>query len=132
MIYTKNYTGHYSQYTKVHCKYSIRHYNLLLQFRKLSRGFYFRETSHMLRSFLKIKSSQNGEITLLFTDIGKSCTSCNFLAPQECLLTLFTETKFLRYFRFYSIYNLKEYRNMYNWYKVIYDVKYIEVFKCFC
>ena len=28
-------------------------------------------------------------------------------------------------FRIYSIYNLKEYRNMYKCYKVIYDVNYI-------
>ena len=33
---------------------------------------YIRETSHM-RSFVKIKSSQNAEITLSFTDIGISC-----------------------------------------------------------
>ena len=30
------------------------------------RGFYFCKTSHM-RSFMKIKSSQNAEITMLFT-----------------------------------------------------------------
>ena len=44
------------------------------RFRNFSRGFYFRETSHM-RSFVKIKSSRNGEITLSFTDICKSCLS---------------------------------------------------------
>ena len=38
-----------------------------VEIRKYSRGFYFRETSHM-RSFVKIKSSRNGEITLPFTD----------------------------------------------------------------
>ena len=39
---------------------------------EISRGFYFRETSHV-RSFVKIKLSQNGDTTLPFTDIGKSC-----------------------------------------------------------
>ena len=39
---------------------------------------YIRETSHM-RSFVKIKSSRNGEITLSFTDEGKLCQS------RECL-----------------------------------------------
>ena len=51
-----------------------------------------------MRSFVKIKSSPNGEITLSITDIGKSCTSREFLAPQECILTLFTKIKFSRKF----------------------------------
>ena len=29
-------------------------------------------------SFVKTKSSRNGEIILLLTDIGKSCPSCEF------------------------------------------------------
>ena len=33
---------------------------------------YFHETSHK-QSFVKLKSSLNGEIILSFTDIGKSC-----------------------------------------------------------
>ena len=43
-----------------------------------------------MQSFVKIKPSQNGEITLLFTDIGKSCPSCNFLMWQihVCLADL--------------------------------------------
>ena len=32
-----------------------------------------------MQSFVKIKSSQNGEITLSFTDLGKSCISDEFL-----------------------------------------------------
>ena len=40
---------------------------------------------------MKIKSSQNAEITLLFTDICKSCSSRKFLASQICLLTLFAK-----------------------------------------
>ena len=39
---------------------------------------YFRETSHM-RSFVKIGPSRNGEITMSFTDVGKSCPSREFL-----------------------------------------------------
>ena len=31
-----------------------------------------------MRSFVKIKSPRNGEITLSFTDIGKSCLIRNF------------------------------------------------------
>ena len=58
---------------------------------------YFRETSHM-RSFVKIKASRNGEITLSFTDICKSCLSREFLMSQICLLTLFTKIKFSRKF----------------------------------
>ena len=53
-------------------------------------GFYFCETSHK-RSFLKIKSSRNGKITLSFTDYGKSCPSRDFLAPQIGLIRLFVK-----------------------------------------
>ena len=56
-----------------------------------------------MQSFVKIKSSRNGEITLSITDIGKACTSCIFLAQQECLLTLFVKIKL--HFRIYSIFN---------------------------
>ena len=52
-----------------------------------------------MRSFVKIKSSRNGEITLLCTDIGKSCPSHKFLTLQICLLTLFTKTKFSQKFQ---------------------------------
>ena len=55
-------------------------------------------------NFLKIKPSQNGEITLSFTDVGQSCCgrefltwqicSCEFLTWQICLLTLFAKIKF--------------------------------------
>ena len=44
-----------------------------------------------MRSFVKIKSSQNAKITLLFTNILKSWPSCKFLASQICLLTLFAK-----------------------------------------
>ena len=49
-------------------------------------------------SFVKIKSSQNGEITLLFTDIVKSCPSREFLASKICYLMLFAKIKFSRKF----------------------------------
>ena len=51
--------------------------NDILHIQKFTRVFYFRETSHV-RSFVKIKSSRNGEITLSFTDIGKACPSLEF------------------------------------------------------
>ena len=40
------------------------------------------------------KSSKNGEITLSFTDIVKSCPSSEFLASQICYLMLFAKIKF--------------------------------------
>ena len=56
---------------------------------------YFHETSHShVQSFMKIKPSPNGEITLPFTDVGKSCTRCEFSTSQTCLLTLFAKIKF--------------------------------------
>ena len=45
--------------------------------RKFSPNFNFRETSHM-RSFVKIKPSRNGKITLFFIDLGKPCLSHEF------------------------------------------------------
>ena len=44
-----------------------------------------------MRSFMKKKSSRNGEIILLFIDIGKSCHSCEYLTSQICLLMPFTK-----------------------------------------
>ena len=44
-----------------------------------------------LNGIVKTKSSRNGEITLSFTDIGRSCHSNEFLTPQICLLTLFAK-----------------------------------------
>ena len=48
-----------------------------------------------MRSFLKIKSSQNGKNTLSFIDIGKSCLSCEVFTSIICLLMLFPENKIL-------------------------------------
>ena len=47
-----------------------------------------------MRSFVKIKFSQYGEITLSFTDIGKSFPSCEFLTSQISLLMLYARIKF--------------------------------------
>ena len=69
----------------------------LLKIRKFSRGLYFRETSHM-RSFVKIKPSRNGKITLSFIDKGKSCLICVFFTSLICLLMLFAKIKFSRKF----------------------------------
>ena len=49
-----------------------------------------------MRSFVKIKSSRNGEITLSFTDKVKSCPSRDFLASQICILALFVKIIFSR------------------------------------
>ena len=45
-----------------------------------------------------MKTPRNDEITLAFTDVGKSCLSCKILALQICLLTLFAKIKFSRKF----------------------------------
>ena len=49
-----------------------------------------------MRSFVKVKSSQNGEIALSHTDTGKSCPSPEFKTALICLLTLFAKIKFSR------------------------------------
>ena len=47
-----------------------------------------------MRSFEKLKSARNDEITLSFVDIAKSCPSREFLALLICLLMLFVKVKF--------------------------------------
>ena len=51
-----------------------------------------------MRSFVKIKPSRNGGITLSFIDGGKSCLSREFSMSQICLLMLFAKIKFSRKF----------------------------------
>ena len=48
------------------------------------------------------KSSRNGEITLSFTDEGKSCPSRYILKLQICLLTLFPNINSSKNFPIYS------------------------------
>ena len=60
-----------------------------------------------MRSFVKIRSSQNGEITLSTTDIGKSYPSHEIFRLQVCLLTLFAKIKFRRNFQIYSMCHVK-------------------------
>ena len=45
--------------------------------------------------FLKIKTSQICAITLSFTDIGKSCTSCGFLMSANMSFNAIHEKKFM-------------------------------------
>ena len=51
-----------------------------------------------MRSFVKIKPSRNGKITLSFTDIRISCPSREFLTSQICLLMLFAKINLSRKF----------------------------------
>ena len=44
-----------------------------------------------MRSFVKIKPSRNGRITLSFIDIVKSCLSREFFTSLICLLMLFAK-----------------------------------------
>ena len=66
-----------------------------------------------MRSFVKIKTSRNGKITLSFTDIGKSCLSRKFFKSLICLLMIFAKIKLsrnfpnLQYFLFSSIMTIK-------------------------
>ena len=55
-------------------------------------GFYFHETSHM-QSFVKIRPSRNGKITLSFTYIGKSCLSFGFFNVANMSSRLFEKIK---------------------------------------
>ena len=51
-----------------------------------------------MRSFVKIKPSRSGKITLSFIDIGKVYLSRDFFTSLICLLMLFAKIKFSRKF----------------------------------
>ena len=70
------------------CKLKILQQFHTVKFGNFRQGF----------SFVKIKSSRHGEITLSFPDLGKSCPTCNFLALKICLLLLLAKINFLRKF----------------------------------
>ena len=55
-----------------------------------------------MRSFMKIKSLQNGEIIPLFTDIGKSYPSRKFQTSQISVLTPFAKISRFTVFTFYK------------------------------
>ena len=52
-----------------------------------------------MQSFVKIKPLKNSDVTLLFTDIGKSCPSREFLTSEICLFTIFAKIKFSQKFQ---------------------------------
>ena len=58
-----------------------------------------------MRSFVKIKSSRNGEITLSFTDIGKSYPSRDFLMSQICFNAI-RENKILAKISEFTVYHV--------------------------
>ena len=55
-----------------------------------------------MRSFVKIKPSQIGDITLVFTDICKSCPVRDFLTSQMCLNAI-RENKTRGNFRMFTV-----------------------------
>ena len=68
---------------------------------------YFCKTSRM-RSFLKIKLLRNGEITLWFTDAGKSCPSCHFLMSQICFNAICKNEILVKYSKLQYIYECSQ------------------------
>ena len=84
-----------SDFFQMHCFCSRRMF-IYCQFGTFVR-LLFCETSHM-QSFVKTKSSRNGEITLSFTDIGESCHSRECLASQISLLMHIAKIAFSRKF----------------------------------
>ena len=79
---------------------------------------------------MKIRESRNGEITLSFTDIGKSCPSCYFLTFQICFLTLFGIIKFLRKFTNLQLYLISMHQDMFQCSHN--PLSHRDTFKCFC
>ena len=48
-----------------------------------------------MRSFVKLNPTQNGKITLSFTEMGISCPSHEFLISQICFFNAIRENKIL-------------------------------------
>ena len=48
-----------------------------------------------MRSFVKIKPSRNGKLTLSFINIGKSCLSCDFFHITNMSFNAIRENKIL-------------------------------------
>ena len=74
----------------------VKHLNINEMCNKVNSDIFARVL--FSRNFVKIKPTQNGEITLSFTDIVKPCPSREFLASQICHLMLFAKIKFPRKF----------------------------------
>ena len=55
-----------------------------------------------MRSFVKITPSRNGEITVSFTDIGKSCLSRDFYRGKYVFLRYSREKNSRENFQIYS------------------------------
>ena len=100
-------------YTRAMIRFSASTYTTESHAELTSRIFHANQTSivnsemfasvFFSRNFAYTKLCENKilakwRITLSFTDIGKSCSSCEFLASQICLLTLFAKIKFSRKF----------------------------------
>ena len=49
-----------------------------------------------MQSFMKIKSSQNGKITLSFVNMTKSCPSHELFMSEICLITLLAKIKIFK------------------------------------
>ena len=56
-----------------------------------------------MQSFVKIKPLRNGENSLSYTDVGKSCQRHELLTWQICLLTLLVKINHAKIFEIYSI-----------------------------
>ena len=94
----------FSKYSLILNKFGTHWMQRMISYCKFGNfhgGFIFREISHM-RSFVKVKSLQNGETIRSFTDLGKSCPSREFSTSQICLSTLFAKIKSSQKFRIYS------------------------------
>ena len=77
-------------------------YNCYCKFGNL--GFFSRETSHM-RSFAKVKSSQNGKS---LCRLGKSCLSREFKTSLICILTLLAKKILAKFSEFTVCKNFPE------------------------
>ena len=67
------------------------------KFGNFHEGFIFAKL-RICEVLCQIKSSQYGEITLLFVNMAKSCPSHEYLMSQIYLLTLFAKIEFSRKF----------------------------------
>ena len=57
------------------------------------------------KTFVKVNSSRNGEITLSFTDVGKSFPSCNFFYMSNVTFNTVWENKIIVKISEFTVFN---------------------------
>ena len=108
-------------YTRSRCGQCLNTYRI---WNKACQWLYCKFGIFFARALLsKIKPSRNSKITLLFTDIGKSCLSWEFWASKICLLNALRENKILTKKSEFTVF--KKHCKMMDWHTVQTHIRFV-------